>query len=203
MSGYLIRQAPSYAGGTKGWEGVVDVRGKPGKFDWCDPRWKTCHKKPAASNLNVRLLFVRISTNLGGLEKSCCFPVLGELCWTVHKHVLLFSFFWVFLSEGLLCSPLCNGSTGQGMVIGDWEIVDKMTRGGTNSATYTMRQDLRGTDVTTNQCVVYNVPVCAEPYKYCIYSLGSSSSIIHDDHRRCRDSPQEPWKLEFGQFWGN
>ena len=86
------------------------------------------------------------------------------------------------------------------MVIGDWEIVDKMTRGGTNSATYTMRQDLRGTDVTTNQCVVYNVPVCAEPYKYCIYSLGSSSSIIHDDHRRCRDSPQEPWKLEFGQF---
>ena len=115
---------------------------------------KTCHKKPAASNLIVRLLFVRISTNLGGLEKSCCFPVLGELCWTVHKHVLLFSFFWVFLSEGLLCSPLCNGSTGQGMVIGDWEMVDKMTTGGTNSATHTMRLDLRGTPVTINDCVI-------------------------------------------------
>lgn len=154
MSGYLIRQAPSYAGGTKGWEGVVDVRGKPGKFDWCDLSWKTCHKKPAASNLNVRLLFVRISTNLGGLEKSCCFPVLGGLCWTVHKHVLLFSFFRVFLSERLLCSPLCNGSTGEGMVIGDSEMVDKMTAGGKNCATYTMRQDLRGTDVTTNDCVM-------------------------------------------------
>ena len=40
------------------------------------------------------------------------------------------------------------------MVIGDWEMVDKMTTGGTNCATYTMRLDLRGTDVTTNDCVM-------------------------------------------------
>ena len=40
------------------------------------------------------------------------------------------------------------------MVIGDSEMVDKMTAGGKNCATYTMRQDLRGTDVTTNDCVM-------------------------------------------------
>ena len=34
-----------------------------------------------------------------------------------------------------------------------------------------------------------NVPEYAEPYNYCIYLLGSSSSIIHDDHRRCRNFP--------------
>ena len=58
MSGYLIRYAASsYAAGTKGWEGDGGRGGKAEKFDWCDPRWKTCRKKSGAYNLIVRLLF--------------------------------------------------------------------------------------------------------------------------------------------------
>ena len=58
---------------------------------------------------------------IGQKERSSSFPVFGELC--VERFItwvlILFTFFWVFLSGRLLLwLPLCNGLTGRG--VGDW-----------------------------------------------------------------------------------